>query len=170
MKRAIMRASIEIDWYTIQQNYGERVTNHSINAQVAKLVDALGSGPSGGNTVEVRFLSWAPSKQHPILQKPFSVLFQGLFLCPRFFFFNLPHGSTTSLDRPPGRSARTRQRPPAGHCTRDGRSIHQRATLMAYRPIVSTAGVGRREPPIPGCLRRRSPRWSSFSLTRRKLP
>lgn len=44
MKRAIMRASIEIDWYTIQQNYGERVTNHSINAQVAKLVDALGSG------------------------------------------------------------------------------------------------------------------------------
>jgi hypothetical protein len=24
------------------------------------LVDALGSGPSGGNTVEVRVLSWAP--------------------------------------------------------------------------------------------------------------
>ena len=60
MKRAIMRASIEIDWYTIQQNYGERVTNHSINAQVAKLVDALGSGPSGGNTVGVRVPSWAP--------------------------------------------------------------------------------------------------------------
>ena len=60
MKRAIMRASIEIDWYTIQQNYGERVTNHSINAQVAKLVDALGSGPSGSNTVDVRVLSWAP--------------------------------------------------------------------------------------------------------------
>ncbi len=31
-------------------------------AQVAKLVDALGSGPSGGNTVEVRVLSWAPEK------------------------------------------------------------------------------------------------------------
>jgi hypothetical protein len=29
-------------------------------AQVAELVDALGSGPSGGNTVEVRVLSWAP--------------------------------------------------------------------------------------------------------------
>ena len=60
MKRAIMRASIEIDWYTIQQNYGERVTNHSINAQVAKLVDALASGASGSNTVEVRVFSWAP--------------------------------------------------------------------------------------------------------------
>tara|TARA_B100000902_G_C26957651_1_gene738933 strand:+ start:462 stop:584 length:123 start_codon:yes stop_codon:yes gene_type:complete len=29
-------------------------------AQVAKLVDAPGSGPGGGNTVEVRVLSWAP--------------------------------------------------------------------------------------------------------------
>jgi hypothetical protein len=28
---------------------------------VAELVDALGSGPSGGNIVEVRVLSWAPS-------------------------------------------------------------------------------------------------------------
>jgi hypothetical protein len=36
-------------------------------AQVAKLVDALGSGPSGGNTVEVRVLSWAPdSKAKPL--------------------------------------------------------------------------------------------------------
>jgi hypothetical protein len=32
-------------------------------AQVAELVDALGSGPSGGNIVEVRVLSWAPSIQ-----------------------------------------------------------------------------------------------------------
>ena len=31
-------------------------------AQVAELVDALGSGPSGGNIVEVRVLSWAPEK------------------------------------------------------------------------------------------------------------
>jgi hypothetical protein len=29
-------------------------------AQMAELVDALGSGPSGGNTVEVRVLFWAP--------------------------------------------------------------------------------------------------------------
>ena len=32
----------------------------SQRAQVAELVDALGSGPSGGNIVEVRVLSWAP--------------------------------------------------------------------------------------------------------------
>ena len=30
---------------------------------MAKLVDALGSGPSGGNTVEVRVLSWAPDSK-----------------------------------------------------------------------------------------------------------
>ena len=36
-------------------------------AQMAELVDALGSGPSGGNTVEVRVLSWAPdSKVKPL--------------------------------------------------------------------------------------------------------
>jgi hypothetical protein len=41
-------------------------------AQMAELVDALGSGPSGGNTVEVRVLFWAPrfktqfsSSRHP---------------------------------------------------------------------------------------------------------
>ena len=28
-------------------------------AQMAELVDALGSGPSGGNTVQVRVLFWA---------------------------------------------------------------------------------------------------------------
>jgi hypothetical protein len=32
----------------------------SVRAQMAELVDALGSGPSGGNTVEVRVLFWAP--------------------------------------------------------------------------------------------------------------
>ena len=31
-------------------------------AQMAELVDALGSGPSGGNTVEVRVLFWAPTE------------------------------------------------------------------------------------------------------------
>ena len=31
-----------------------------LRAQMAELVDALGSGPSGGNTVEVRVLFWAP--------------------------------------------------------------------------------------------------------------
>ena len=30
------------------------------DAEMAELVDALGSGPSGGNTVEVRVLFWAP--------------------------------------------------------------------------------------------------------------
>jgi hypothetical protein len=34
---------------------------------MAELVDALGSGPSGGNTVEVRVLFWAPGY---ILQDP----------------------------------------------------------------------------------------------------
>jgi hypothetical protein len=29
------------------------------------LVDALGSGPSGGNTVEVRVLFWAPQLNTP---------------------------------------------------------------------------------------------------------
>ena len=33
-------------------------------AQMAELVDALGSGPSGGNTVEVRVLFWAPRFKH----------------------------------------------------------------------------------------------------------
>ena len=32
----------------------------SQRAQVAELVDALGSGPSDGNIVEVRVFSWAP--------------------------------------------------------------------------------------------------------------
>jgi hypothetical protein len=49
-------------------------------AQVAKLVDALGSGPSGGNTVEVRVLSWAPDSKIKPLSSGFifSVL---LFVC-----------------------------------------------------------------------------------------
>ena len=34
---------------------------------MAELVDALGSGPSGGNTVEVRVLFWAPIKTFPLI-------------------------------------------------------------------------------------------------------
>ena len=41
-------------------------------AQVAELVDALGSGPSGGNTVEVRVLSWAPDVRKRHLRVAFS--------------------------------------------------------------------------------------------------
>ncbi len=37
-------------------------------AQMAELVDALGSGPSGGNTVEVRVLFWAPNLKGPHLR------------------------------------------------------------------------------------------------------
>jgi hypothetical protein len=43
----------------------EYVSRGSYIAQMAELVDALGSGPSGGNTVEVRVLFRAPCiKQH----------------------------------------------------------------------------------------------------------
>jgi hypothetical protein len=41
---------------------------------MAELVDALGSGPSGGNTVEVRVLFWAPSlKKGPQILRAFFV-------------------------------------------------------------------------------------------------
>ncbi|CAN0620171.1 protein of unknown function [Burkholderia multivorans] len=51
------------------------VSSHAKRAQVAELVDALGSGPSGGNTVEVRVLSWAPSVlKRSALCRPFSFL------------------------------------------------------------------------------------------------
>ena len=40
--------------------YSEPCIGVSSIAQMAELVDALGSGPSGGNTVEVRVLFWAP--------------------------------------------------------------------------------------------------------------
>jgi hypothetical protein len=39
----------------------EYVSRGPYLAQMAELVDALGSGPSGGNTVEVRVLFWAPN-------------------------------------------------------------------------------------------------------------
>ncbi len=54
-------------------------------AQVAELVDALGSGPSARKGVEVRVLSWAPSQTESRLKKP------------AFFFLpdvNGAHGTT----------------------------------------------------------------------------
>jgi hypothetical protein len=42
-------------------------------AQVAELVDAPGSGPGGGNTVEVRVLSWAPDVRKRHLRVAFSI-------------------------------------------------------------------------------------------------
>src|SRR5215831_5061419 len=43
-------------------------------AQVAELVDALGSGPSGGNTVGVRVPSWAPPRENGLPSwRPFSL-------------------------------------------------------------------------------------------------
>ena len=49
-------------------------------AQVAELVDALGSGPSGGNTVEVRVLSWAPDVRKSHLRVAFPFYADALFL------------------------------------------------------------------------------------------
>ena len=45
-------------------------------AQVAELADALGSGPSGRNLVQVRFLSWAFPHKRLSTQRVLS-----LFLC-----------------------------------------------------------------------------------------
>ena len=39
-------------------------------AQVAELVDALGSGPSARKGVEVRVLSWAPSFVSKMIENP----------------------------------------------------------------------------------------------------
>src|SRR5690606_40104031 len=47
----------------------ETKATHRFSAQVAELVDALGSGPSGGNTVEVRVFSWAPLLRSSRLRK-----------------------------------------------------------------------------------------------------
>jgi hypothetical protein len=64
---------------------------------VAKLVDALGSGPSGGNTVEVRFLSWAPGKKSNAL-----MINQGFFFFRTrlFNFFRHRPLQRRILDRP----------------------------------------------------------------------
>src|SRR5574340_1736526 len=49
---------------------------------MAELVDALGSGPSGGNTVEVRVLFWAPVYKSARASGPFyfrtQILFRGV--------------------------------------------------------------------------------------------
>ena len=48
--------------------------NGKPNAQMAELVDALGSGPSGSNPLEVRVLFWAPVfKDNPFFKKGFIV-------------------------------------------------------------------------------------------------
>ncbi|CAL8473799.1 protein of unknown function [Caballeronia sp. S22] len=51
-------------------------------AQVAELVDALGSGPSGGNTVEVRVLSWAPDVRKSHLRVAFLFYAETVLLIP----------------------------------------------------------------------------------------
>ena len=44
-----------------------------ISAQVAELVDALASGASGGNPVEVQVLSWAPDSKEPPKGRLFTI-------------------------------------------------------------------------------------------------
>src|SRR5690606_40782902 len=68
-------------------------------AQVAELVDALGSGPSGGNTVEVRVFSWAPLfRKNRASGSVFSFLHAP--------FFTNPHGERKAKGRPKAASAR----------------------------------------------------------------
>ena len=43
----------------------------STHAQMAELVDALGSGPSGSNPLEVRVLFWAPDLENPFARRGF---------------------------------------------------------------------------------------------------
>ena len=50
----------EVDEAVRFDNYVIPAKVRACLAQMAELVDALGSGPSGGNTVEVRVLFWAP--------------------------------------------------------------------------------------------------------------
>jgi hypothetical protein len=57
---AIFYFLLEIDEIVLQQTRNIARIAPSCDAQVAKLVDAPGSGPGGGNTVEVRVFSWAP--------------------------------------------------------------------------------------------------------------
>src|SRR5207248_10552105 len=54
--------SSNVAWRPISPRTSERMygAGHSSIAQMAELVDALGSGASGGSTVEVRVLFWAP--------------------------------------------------------------------------------------------------------------
>ena len=55
----------------------------ALQAQMAELVDAPGSGPGGGNTVEVRVLFWAPAaspKKSDKGHKPSKYRDYGLFL------------------------------------------------------------------------------------------
>ena len=58
----------EVDEAVRFDNYVIPAKVRACLAQMAELVDALGSGPSGGNTVEVRVLFWAPSP-HSLFRK-----------------------------------------------------------------------------------------------------
>jgi hypothetical protein len=51
---------IDTRFVGLDQQSTEADEQSSQCAQVAELVDALGSGPSDGNIVEVRVFSWAP--------------------------------------------------------------------------------------------------------------
>jgi hypothetical protein len=51
---------------------------------MAELVDALGSGPSGGNTVEVRVLFWAPNSEGPHTRTFFFSARRKQRACPLF--------------------------------------------------------------------------------------
>ena len=79
---------------------------------MAELVDALGSGPSAGNGVEVRVLFWAPIHQVATLfqsglrrqarqKTPASA---GFFL-PIYFLFHGKHGRASSVTSPFGHEA-----------------------------------------------------------------
>ena len=57
---------------------GSTPVSGSKNAQMAELVDALGSGPSGSNPLEVRVLFWAPDSKN-------RRFVPSVFLCLKFF-------------------------------------------------------------------------------------
>ena len=64
---------------------------------MAELVDALGSGPSGGNTVQVRVLFWA-TIQYPIRKNEEPVFLKrgtGFLKFP--LYFHLSNGKTLCI-------------------------------------------------------------------------
>ena len=67
-----------LQWRSLLLNARKTRSTRTL-AQVAELVDALGSGPSGGNTVEVRVLSWAPDVGKRHLRVAFSFYAETVF-------------------------------------------------------------------------------------------